>query len=187
MTANEDYAAGSSESFFRTLLETAPDAMVIIDRKGRIVVVNSQTELMFGYLREDLQGEPIEILLPEKLRKVHVKSRSGYAVDPHVRPMGRGMNLTGLKKDGSEFPVEISLSPVITDRGSYISSVIRDVTERKEMEDEIWFSVWSGKEQESALVVVDDKTRKLKKVINGPEMVTPTGKFNIYNTINDVY
>jgi PAS domain S-box-containing protein len=137
MTANDDYTAGSSESFFRTLLETAPDAMVIVDRMGRIVIVNSQTERMFGYLREDLQGEPIEILLPEKLRNVHVKSRSGYAVDPHVRPMGRGMDLTGLRKDGSEFPVEISLSPVTTDRGSYISSVIRDVTERKEMENEI--------------------------------------------------
>jgi len=128
---------GNSETFFRTLLETAPDAMIIIDRKGCIVIVNSQAERMFGYLREELFGEPVEILLPANLRNVHVKNRSGYTVDPHVRPMGRGMELNGLRKDGSEFPVEISLSPVSTDGGSFVSSVIRDVTERKEMEREI--------------------------------------------------
>jgi two-component system, sensor histidine kinase len=137
MGSSENFEAGSSESFFRNLLETAPDAMVIVDRRGRISIVNSQTERMFGYLREELYGEPIEMLLPEKLRYSHRKSRSGYSVDPHVRPMGRGMVLTGLRKDGSEFPVEISLSPVVTDGGSFVSSVIRDVTERKEMEREI--------------------------------------------------
>lgn len=129
--------AGNSETFFRTLLETAPDAMIIIDRKGHIVIVNSQAESMFGYLREELFGEPIEILLPERLRGAHVNNRTGYAVDPHVRPMGRGMELQGLRKDRSEFPVEISLSPVSTDSGSFVSSVIRDVTERKQMEREI--------------------------------------------------
>ena len=137
MSHNADTAAGTTESFFRNLLETAPDAMIIVDNKGRIVIVNSQTERMFGYLREELYGESIEILLPEKLRHSHVKSRSGYAVDPHVRPMGRGMELKGRRKNGSDFPVEISLSPVATDSGSFVSSVIRDVSERKEMEKEL--------------------------------------------------
>jgi two-component system, sensor histidine kinase len=137
MNSSENFEASASESFFRNLLETAPDAMVIVDRRGRIAIVNSQAERMFGYLREELYGEPIEILLPEKMRYSHMKSRSGYSVDPHVRPMGRGMVLTGLRKDGSEFPVEISLSPVVTDGGSFVSSVIRDVTERKELEREI--------------------------------------------------
>ena len=137
MNKGEVYKAGTSESFFRNLLETAPDAMIIVDRRGRIVIVNSQTERMFGYLREDLYGEPIEMLLPSEFRNSHVKSRSGYTVDAHVRPMGRGMELRGLRKNGSEFPVEISLSPVTTEGGSFVSSVIRDVTERKQMEQEI--------------------------------------------------
>ena len=137
MSKGEDITAGTSESFFRNLLETAPDAMIIADRRGRIVIVNSQTERLFGYLREELYGEPIEILLPAEIRQLHVKNRWGYIVDPHVRPMGRGMELKGLRKDGSEFPVEISLSPVTTDNGSFVSSVIRDVTERKKMENQI--------------------------------------------------
>ena len=137
MAKSDDYTAGTTESFFRNLLETAPDAMIIVDRRGRIVIVNSQTERMFGYLREDMYGEPVEMLLPGELRHSHVKSRSGYTVDPHVRPMGRGMELRGLRKDGSQFPVEISLSPVTTEGGSFVSSVIRDVTERKRMELEI--------------------------------------------------
>jgi PAS domain S-box-containing protein len=127
----------NSESFFRNLLESAPDAMLIADNKGRIVVVNSQTERMFGYLREELYGEQIEILLPESVRRSHIKSRAGYSVDPHVRPMGPGLELTARRKNGSEFPVEISLSPVTTDAGSFVSSVIRDVTERKRLEEEI--------------------------------------------------
>jgi len=137
MTKEKSTNTGNSETLFRTLLETAPDAMIIVDRKGCIVIVNSQAESMFGYLREELFGEPVEILLPASLKKSHVKERAGYSVDPHVRPMGRGMELKGLRKDGSEFPVEISLSPVSTDSGSFVSSVIRDVTERKDMEREI--------------------------------------------------
>jgi PAS domain S-box-containing protein len=137
MSKGEDFKSGTSESFFRNQLETAPDAMIIADRRGRLVIVNSQTERLFGYLREELYGEPIEILLPAEMRQSHVKNRWGYLVDPHVRPMGRGMELKGLRKDGSEFPVEISLSPVTTDSGSFVSSVIRDVTERKKMENEI--------------------------------------------------
>lgn len=137
MSIPQDRKPDTSESFFRNLLETAPDAMIIVDSSGDITVVNSQVERMFGYLREELLGEQIEILLPENTRRSHVNNRAGYSSDPHVRPMGRAMDLVGRRKDGSLFPVEISLSPVSTDSGMFVSSVIRDVTERKKLEHEI--------------------------------------------------
>lgn len=137
MSLSQNHLFKTSESFFRNLLETAPDAMIILDSNGNIILVNSQVERLFGFLREELYGEQIEILLPENIRRAHVNSRAGYAADPHVRPMGRALELVGRRKDGSLFPVEISLSPVTTDVGSFVSSVIRDVTERKEMEREI--------------------------------------------------
>lgn len=137
MRTSRSHLFETSESFFRNLLETAPDAMIIVDSGGDIVVVNSQVERMFGFLREELYGEQIEILLPENVRRSHINNRAGYSADPHVRPMGRALELKGRRKDGSLFPVEISLSPVTTDVGSFVSSVIRDVTERKEMEREI--------------------------------------------------
>lgn len=137
MSTADEYTPEASETFFRNLLEMAPDAMIIIDRGGRIVVVNSQVEQLFGYLREELYGQSIEMLLPERFRANHASYRSGYAANPHVRPMGKNMALAGLRRDGREFPVEISLSPVKTQSGNYVSSVIRDVTERKRMEAEI--------------------------------------------------
>jgi len=117
------------------LLEYAPDAAVIVDADGRIRLVNAQTERLFGYYREELIGQPVEMLIPARYRGNHVKERSGYAGDPRVRPMGRlGLELFGLRKDGSEFPVEISLSPVSTREGTFIASAIRDVTERRAAE-----------------------------------------------------
>ncbi len=129
--------AEDSETYFRNLLESAPDAMIIIDEKGKIAVVNAQSERMFGYRRDDMLGQQIEMLLPERLRKRHRGHRASFAVDPKVRPMGEGMELVARRGDGSEFPVEISLSPVTSDGRNFVSSVIRDVTERKRMEDEI--------------------------------------------------
>ena len=126
-----------SETYFRTLLESAPDAMVIVDDQGKIVIVNGQTESMFGYKRKELLGRKIEMLLPDRLHKGHVAHRKTYAADSKIRPMGTRMDLLGKRKDGSEFPVEISLSPVETTTGTFVSSVIRDVTERKRMEQEI--------------------------------------------------
>ncbi len=127
----------TSEPFFRNLLETAPDAMIIIDRGGRICVVNEQTEKMFGYSRDQLLGYTIEMLLPDRLRKGHVLHRDGYIQTPAVRPMGIGTELLGRRNDGTEFPVEISLSPVESGTDTFVSSVIRDVTERRQMEQEI--------------------------------------------------
>ena len=129
--------ADDSEAYFRTLLESAPDAMIIIDDRGKIAIVNAQAEAMFGYRRNEMLGQPIEELLPKRLRERHVEHREGFAKMPSLRPMGVGLDLAARRRDGSEFPVEISLSPVMSANGRFISSVIRDVTARKLMQDDI--------------------------------------------------
>lgn len=120
-----------SESTWRALLESAPDAIVAVDGDGRILFANLQTERLFGYLREELVGRTIEDLVPERFRTEHVAHRCRYGNAPHPRSMGAGLELFARRKDGSEFPVEISLSPVTTDDGPLIASAIRDVTERR--------------------------------------------------------
>ena len=123
-----------SESRYRALLEAAPDAIVIVDRDGKVVLVNGQTEKLFGYTRDDLAGEPMEILMPERFRGGHHGFRAGYFNQPRIRPMGAGMELFGRRKDGSEFPVEISLSPTTEGEKLLVTAIIRDVTERKQAE-----------------------------------------------------
>lgn len=127
----------SSDTYFRNLLELAPDSMVVVDGDGRIALVNAQAEKMFGYTRDEMRGRHVEFLLPERMHSQHVQHRKGFKDQPQVRPMGSGLNLAAVRKDGSEFPVEISLSPVETSDGTFVSSVIRDVTERKRLEHEI--------------------------------------------------
>jgi PAS domain S-box-containing protein len=127
----------ASETMFRGLLESAPDPIVIVNSHGRIVLVNTQTEKVFGYQREDLLGLPIEALIPERLHSKHVGHRVSYSADPHTRPMGIGLDLLARRKDGSEFPVEISLSPMKTDSGLLVTAIIRDISDWKRVEIEI--------------------------------------------------
>lgn len=130
-TITED-AQRKSERLFRGLLESAPDGMVIVDFSGLIQVVNAQTERLFGYTRMELRGQSIEMLLPERFRAAHARHRFGYFGRPQVRPMGANLDLYGRRKDGTEFPVDISLSPMESDGSQLVIAAVRDITDRKE-------------------------------------------------------
>lgn len=122
------------EAKFRDLLESTPDAIIMANETGRIVLANSQAETVFGYARGELLGQVVELLLPERYRGGHVGHRSGYFAHSRTRSMGAGLELYGLRKDGTEFPVEVSLSPLHTDEGALVMSAIRDITDRKKIE-----------------------------------------------------
>lgn len=116
---------------FTRLLEAVPDAMVCVDADGRIAVINAQAERLFGYARDELIGQPVEILVPDQARKVHQLHRAGYLADPRPRPMGEGLELAARRRDGSTFPAEISLSAVEVGDGIVVAAAVRDVTERR--------------------------------------------------------
>ena len=120
---------------FQSIVEAAPDAMLIVDRHGRIALINGQVEQLFGYARQELVGQAVELLVPERFRSRHPTYRATYSGDPHPRPMGSGLELWGRRKDGSQFPVEISLSPVASGEGGLVVAAVRDVTERKRLEE----------------------------------------------------
>jgi PAS domain S-box-containing protein len=123
-----------AEELFRALMESAPDAAIMVNSSGEIALINAQTEVLFGYTRQELIGKPIEILIPEPFSSRHADHRDDYQASPRVRAMGAGLELYGLRRDGSQFPVEISLSPIKTPDGNLIASSIRDITSRKAAE-----------------------------------------------------
>ena len=139
MSADEDKRIGASLDLaaarrFRIVVEAAPNAIVMSDRAGAIVMVNAQAERMFGYSRGELIGRSIDLLVPERFRVGHPQMRAGFLSDPRPRPMGAGRDLYGLRKDGGEFPVEIGLNPIETDDGMMVLAAIVDITARKAAE-----------------------------------------------------
>jgi len=122
---------------YRAVFESSPDGIVVVCRDGKIKDVNPMVEVLFGFAREEVLDEPVEMLVPEVFRRAHVEHRSRYFRNPHARPMGVGMELRGRRKDGSEFPMEISLSPWQTDLagGMRVVCTVRDITERKRLQD----------------------------------------------------
>jgi len=140
-----------SDAKLRTLLEFAPDAMVLVNAAGNIVLVNLQTETMFGYTRQELLGQSVERLLPERFRSQHTGHRQEYAAVPGPRPMGAGRRLFGLRKDGREFPVEISLNQWETDEGSLVVSALRDISDRVRAEEKLQTTLKELEDFKSAL------------------------------------
>jgi PAS domain S-box-containing protein len=126
-----------AEERFRGVLESAPDALLIVDREGKIQIVNTQVEKIFGYRREELLGKPIEMLIPERFREQHQLHRADYALSPRARTMGSGLQLYGLHRNKYEFPIDVSLSPLETDEGTLFTAAVRDTTLRKRQEKEL--------------------------------------------------
>jgi formate hydrogenlyase transcriptional activator len=133
-------APGESQLLFEQFFESSPDGVLVVNSDGLITRVNAQTEKMFGYERSELQGQPIEILVPDRFRKAHTRDRGKYQAEPHMRAMGIGLELFAKRKDGSEFPVEIMLSPIESSEGPVVLSVVRDITQRKHAEDALRIS-----------------------------------------------
>jgi PAS domain S-box-containing protein len=125
------------EARYRGLLESVPDAIIMVNKTGRIVLVNSHAEELFGYSRDELAGRPVEDLLPSRYRDGHIGHRTHYFSEPRARAMGAGLELFASRKDGTEFPVEISLSPLKTEEGMFAMSAIRDITDRKKLQEEL--------------------------------------------------
>lgn len=147
------------DKVFRALLESAPDGIVLVDSSGRIVLVNAQAERMFGYRQAELMGRPVEVIVPARLRSVHNMHRSAFLNDPRPRPMGAGLTLAARRKDGSEFPVEISLSPIESGSGRIVAAIVRDITERRRAEETLRSQAELLELAHDAIIVLDMSRR----------------------------
>ena len=156
-------ALAKSEARFRKVVEAAPNAMVMVRDTGHIEMVNAQAELVFGYPRAELLGQPIDMLVPERFRKHHPTLRGAFFGDPKSRPMGAGRDLYGLRKDGSEFPVEIGLNPIETEDGTMVLSAIVDISDRKSREGRIQAAL---KEKEILLGEVHHRVKNNLQIIH---------------------
>jgi PAS domain S-box-containing protein len=161
-----------AEQRFQLVVESAPSGFVMVDQAGRMVLVNSQTEKMFGYTRDELLGQPVEMLVPNRFRKQHSQYRAGYFADPKARAMGMGRELFGQRKDGSEFPVEIGLNPIETSDGCFVLSAIVDITQRQQAEERFRRAVESAIQGK---VVIDQHGRALVVDSQGERVVYPAG------------
>ncbi len=151
------------EERFRRVVEAAPNAMVMINANGRIEMVNAQAEQVFGYARQEMLGQPVEMLVPERFRGHHPALRGSFLSDPRARPMGAGRDLYGLRKDGSEFPVEIGLNPIETDEGPMVLSAIVDISDRKQKEERIQVAL---KEKDLLLGEVHHRVKNNLQIIH---------------------
>jgi PAS domain S-box-containing protein len=167
--------AEAAEERFRGFLEWAPDAIVVVSEQGRIVLVNHQAELMFGYDRQNLIGQSVELLVPEQLRQIHRKHRDRYSASPTTRPMGVGLNLVARRRDGSEFPVEISLSPSETGGRRLVTSVIRDISERTRL-----FEA-ERRARADAEKLASERAATLSKIADGVVLANPSGNVTFAN------
>jgi PAS domain S-box-containing protein len=173
-------ALRASENRFRSLFEFSPDAIVATDAEGKIAELNGQVAKFFGYDRAELLGQPVEVLIPERFRNAHPRHRKEYSSEPRTRPMGIGLELQGRRKDGTEFPVEIMLSPVETPGGRVVLSVIRDLSEKKQAEEELERRARENRYLEEELNTVHNfaeiigESRELKRVLKQVETVAAT-------------
>lgn len=152
-----------AEIKFRGLLEFAPDSVIIVNSEGKIILINTQAEKMFGYNQDELIGEPIEVLIPERLREAHIRHRRDYYANPQMRPMGASLDVICQRKDGREFSSETSLSPMRSDEGLIVISVIRDITDRRKAEEKIKVAL---KEKEVLLREIYHRVKNNMQVIS---------------------